>query len=315
MKRFLFPLLLLLPTGIFAQDVLILNSGDKRAGKLLGMDEKVYRLQIPIAGPPGGAPGGFVSASIPRSEVMRIEFAADTVREALLAGASPAQLLEIEALWKQNEAWLPLAESPAGKIGLTYGSLLLQSGKAKDAKLALELFKQLESQDWSEANRTKARQGRLQALIATGNAQAAAAEAGELAQATADPAILIQARFILAEAADKELRRLMEENPRWEEDVHVIPQRARLMNAALDDYLYASLFYGSEIEPAARGLWGAAGIYQFTGHTELAIETARDLVALYPTTRSAKLANDYLHSLTDEQKQTDYEKEARDEKP
>ncbi|HEY5792830.1 MAG TPA: hypothetical protein VIS74_05990 [Chthoniobacterales bacterium] len=316
MKTRLLSLLLLLTAALLpAQDVLFMNNGEKRAGKLIGVDAKIYRLQIPLPVPAGAQSAGFATATVPRTEVARIEFADDPARDEKLATATPARLAEVEPLWKQAEPWLGIPKSPAGKIAAAYGALLLKSGQPENAARALALFQRIETESWSEADHALARQGRLQALIATGRAAEAAAEAAKLARETEDPAIVLQAKFILAEAADQSLRTLVAENPRWEEDVHVIPERARLMNAALDDYLYASLFFGSEIEPAARGLWGATSVYQFTGQTELAVETCRDLLALYPATSSARLAQDFLNTLTDEQKQTDYEKEAKDETP
>jgi hypothetical protein len=47
--------------------------------------------------------------------------------------------------------------------------------------------------------------------------------------------------------------------------------------------------------------------------TDLAIETSRDIAALYPATPEAKLASDYLASLTPEQLAVDFEAEARKE--
>ena len=123
--------------------------------------------------------------------------------------------------------------------------------------------------------------------------------------------MLIEAKYILATAADASLRKLLTDNPRWAEDSHVIPERHRLYNEALDLYLYPSLFAGSESEAAARGLWGAASIYLLAGESQKALECARDIAALYPHTKTASQAADLIASLPESQRAIDPEKEAR----
>ncbi len=312
--------LLLMAAG-FAQtapglDTLFLASGEKNVGRLTGFDAQSYRLQKALSAPPGapaGAPPMFATVTIPRGNVVHIEFGADDARDKKLREATPAQLVEVEALWKQLEPWLAIAKSPAGRIGLVYGDLLLRSGDPANAQKALALFLKIEKETWNEGDLMLAKQGRLRAMVATGNAKEAVQEAIELARISEDPAVLIEANYILAGAADKDLRKLLEDNPRWEEDIYVIPERHRLYNEALDLYLHPYLFFGSEIEPAARGLWGAAGIYQFTGETAHAAELSRDLVVIYPGTKYAALAQTFLDGLPNEFKQQDGEKEAREE--
>ncbi|MFZ4682859.1 MAG: hypothetical protein ACOYMS_10170 [Terrimicrobiaceae bacterium] len=297
-------------------DTLFMASGEKSVGKLAGFDAQTFRMQKPLPAPPGapaGAPPMFATVTVPRANVVHIEFGADEARSKLFKDATPAQLPQIEAVWKQFEPWLPIAKSPAGNIGLVYGDMLLRSGDAANAQKALDLFTKIEKETWNQDDIVLAKQGRLRAMVATGNAKDAIDEALALAKISEDPAVLIEAKYILAEAADKGLRKLLDENPRWEEDILVIPERHRLYNEALDLYLFPSLFFGSESEPAARGLWGAVGVYQFTDATQDAVECARDLAALYPGTRYAKQAQDFLNSLPESQKHEDYEKDARKE--
>lgn len=297
-------------------DTLFMASGEKSVGKLAGFDAQIFRMQKPLPAPPGapaGAPPVFATVTIPRANVVHIEFGVDEARTKLLKEATPAQLAQIEMLWKQFEPWLPIAKSPAGTIGLVYGDVLLRSGDAPNAQKALALLSKIEKETWNRDDIVLAKQGRLRAMVATGNAKDAIEEALALAKISEDPAVLIEAKYILAEAADKALRKLVEENPRWEEDILVIPERHRLYNEALDFYLFPSLFFGSESEPAARGLWGAVGVYQFTGETTHAAEISRDLVTLYPGTKYAALAQKFLDGLPAEFKNQDSEKEAREE--
>jgi len=313
----LLTLLCLCPALCFAQtppDTIFLLRGEKMAAKVVaieGPNIRVQRALPPLPGAPAGATPVFAIVTIARAEVDRIEFAPDEARDRRVREATVAQLAEIELLWKRHEAWLAMPKSPAGAIGLAYGDLLLRTGDPANAAKALALFRQMETRSWNPGDLMFAKQGRLRAMVATGNAKDAITEAAELAKLSEDPAVLVEAKYILAEAADKGLRKLMEENPRWEEDVFVIPERNRLYNDALDLYLHPYIFFGSEIDAAARGLWGASGVYQFTGETTHAAELCRDLVAIYPGTKYAGLAQKFLDGLPEEIRKQDNEKEAR----
>jgi len=297
-------------------DTVFMAGGEKNVGKLAGLDAQTIRLQKNLPPPPGspaGAPAVFASVRIPRTHIIRIEFAPDEAQDKTLKDAAPDQRAQIEALWKQFEPWLSVAKSPAGNIGLVYGDLLLRTGDADNAQKALILFTKIEKETWNPDDIALAKPGRLRAMVATGNARDAMQEALALAKISADPEVLIEAKFILAEVADKGLRKLVENNPRWEEDILIMPERHRLYNEALDLYLFPSLFFGSEAEPAARGLWGAVGIYQFANAMPDAVACARDLTAFYPGTRFAKQAQDFLNTLPESQKHEDHEKEAQQE--
>lgn len=315
MKPVLLLILLMAPL-LQAQDVLFMKNGEKRPGRLAGLDSVQFRLQVPLPPPPGTAPGAapiFASVSVPRGDVDYIEFAPDPALEAVLKSPAPAQIAEIEARWIKAEPWLTVPRSPAARIANAFGGVLLQSGDPARAARALELFKKVEAGAWDPADKLTARQGRLRAMVATGNAKDAINEALELSAVTEDPAVLIEAKYILASAADASLRKLLEDNPRWEEDINIIPERHRLYNEALDLYLYPGLFAGSESEAAARGLWGAAGIYILTGESQKALECARDIASLYPQTKPAGPAKEFIASLPEAQRAIDPEKDARAE--
>jgi hypothetical protein len=297
-------------------DTIFLLRGDRMAGKVAALEGPNVRVQRPLPPPPGApAPATpmFATVTIARSDIDFIEFAPDESRDRKVREATVAQLPEVEALWKRYEPWLSMRKSPAGAIGLAYGNLLLRSDQPANAAKALALFRQIERQTWNDDDLMGAKQGRLRAMVATGHAKDAVQEAAELAKLSEDPAVLVQAKYILAEAADHALRKLTEENPRWEEDIFIIPERNRLYNDALDLYLHPSLFFGSETEAASRGLWGACGVYRFTGETAQAAEVARDLVAIYPGTPYAALARKFLDELPEEIRQQDAEKDARDD--
>jgi len=281
-----------------------MTNGSRRSGRVVGVDDKFYRLLVTLA--PGSPPA---TVSVQRGDVSSIDFAQDPARDRILARPAPSDLLQLAEYWKSLQPFLAVPKSPAGPVGRTYAGLLLASGVPGNAETALGIFSQIERDTWDEADRTAAREGRLRTMIATGRANEAVEEAKKIAGLSEDPAVLIEAKFILASAAHGQLKKLEEDNPRWDQDIYIRPERARLYNEALDLYLYPALFFGSEIEPAARGLSGALEVYRFGGDTANAVETARDLVTLYPATSYAKAAGEYLASVPPDQLPAEPEKE------
>ena len=297
-----------------AQDVLLLKNGDRRAGEIISADATTIRLRVPLGGPAlPGAGAAMATVGIPRADIDAIEFKADPNREARLRSATPDRIPEVEADWKRLEPWIDFPRSQAGAIGCKLGELLLLTKDPTKSASALELFTLIEQKSWSDDDKARAKQGRLRAMVATGRATEAIDQAKQLAAESEDPEILIEANYIMAQSADKDLKTFLEENPRWEQDSTVIDRRHELYNRVLELYLYPALFYGSDNERAARGLWGAVGVYRASNQLPLAIETSRDIAVLYPSTTEAKLAQDFLATLKPDQLATDFEAEARKE--
>lgn len=275
-----------------ANDVLFMRTGPPRAGRLVEKDGEIFRLSVPLV--PGQAPA---RVSIPAAEVERIEFAENEARDAFLRGEADQDIIAAARWWGANERYTAQPNAPAPAIGRRYADLLLAHENRLFRQRALEIYQRLEVEAWSPAERALARQGRLRAMIATGRAGEAVEEARALAESSEDPAVLMEAKFILATAEASELRKLLEENPRWEEDIFVRPERHRLYHGALDLFLYPALFYGSEIGAASRGLWAACEIYQLGGDVANARTTAEDLTVLYPETPEAHKAETFLAAL------------------
>ena len=297
-----------------AQDVLLLKNGDRRAGEIISADATTVRLRVSLGGPAlPGAGAAMATVGIPRADIDAIEFKADPTREERLRSATPDRIPEVEADWKRLQPWIDFPRSQAGAIGCKLGELMLLTKDPAKSASALELFTLIEKQSWSDQDKARAKQGRLRAMVATGRATEAIDQAKQLAAESEDPEILIEANYIMAQSADKDLKTFLEENPRWEQDSTVIDRRHELYNRVLELYLYPALFYGSDNERAARGLWGAVGVYRASNQLPLAIETSRDIDILYPATTEAKLAQDFLATLKPDQLATDFEAEARKE--
>ena len=314
MKRTL--LILLAATCVAqAQDVLEMKTGNRRAGKIVSFNERFIRLELDIPSEGGAAPQSVASIAVPRADVLSIDFALDPQRDAAIRSAAISDIPALEADWKIFKPWLEMSRSPSGSIACALGNALLATKERKNADRALELFTLVEEKAWQASDKARAREGRLRAMTATGKAAKAIEEAKALAGETEDPEILIEANYLLAQAAEKELGEFLKENPRWDIDTNVIDQRHRLHNRVLELYLYPSLFFGTNNEKAARGLWGAIGIYRTSGEERLAIETSRDILALYPKTPEAERARTYLASLKPGQLAADLEAEAGKEMP
>ncbi|MCX6964841.1 MAG: hypothetical protein NTW41_05760 [Verrucomicrobia bacterium] len=314
MRKTVLSILFATALACHAEDVLLLKNGTRRAGEIVSADATTIRLRVPLAGPAATIPGAAAATvGIPRADVESIEFNPDPAREERLRTVDPAKAYEVEIDWKRQEPWLSFPRSPAGAIGCVLGDLWLKSKDLAKATQALELFNRIEAQSWSDEDKARAKQGRLSALVALGRAEEAVEQAQKLAEESEDPQILIEAKNIMAQAAEKDLRTFLEENPRWELDANVIEERHRLYNRVLELYLYPALFFGSDTERSARGLWGAAGIYRISNQTNLTVETARDIVTLYPETAEAAPAKQYLASLKPEEIAGDFEAEARKE--
>ena len=312
MKRTL--LILLAVTSIcHAQDVLEMKTGNRRVGKIISVDEKTIRLQLDIPAQSGSALQAAPSIALPRNDVQAIDFAIDTSRDAAVHSAAIQDIPALEQHWEKFRPWLDFPRSPSASIGCALGNALLATKERKNADRALELFTLIEEKSWQESDKARAREGRLRAMTATGKAAKAIEEAKTLAAETEDPEILIEANYLMAQAAEKSLRSFLKENPRWDIDPAVIDERHQLHRRVLELYLYPSLFFGTNNEKAARGLWGAVGIYRTSGEHQLAIETSRDILAFYPATPEAEQARTYLASLKPDQLAVDWETEAKKE--
>ena len=282
-----------LPTPSPARDAVSLKSGDIRTGTVLSLDEHFLRMEVELPPRKNSTTSEIITAtvSIPAQDVHTIKFS-DTAQN-ILAKIPPNKLPTLQAIWKKLLPFHSNPESPTGANGNANTSALIENNQPLEA---ITLSQLIELQSWSDADRTAARRNRLRAMILSGQAAAAQAEARDFARLTEDPILLIEAKHILATAADESLRQLVKDNPRWQEDIFIIPERNRLYHEALDSYLYPALFFGSEEPAAARGLWAAAQLLDFCGDTTLALEYARDITFLYPQSPQAREATQFLNN-------------------
>ena len=290
------------------QATLVLKNAPKRTGEIVFADDHQIRLKIPV----GELGGATAIISIKRSEVEAIDFTLEPPMEESLSAPTPSRIAELDGLWAKFGHWLAMPNSPTGRIGCALGEALLASSNSQNTKKALGIFKEVETKAWNLADRERAKVGRLQSMLASGKATEAMSEAKDIAMNKENASLLIQAKFIMGQARHKDFLKFLKENPRWKEDSRAIPERDQIYNEVLELYLYPALFMGSDKESAARGLWGVVDIYRASGEIPLAIETSRDITALYPDSPYASKAKEFLFQLNPEQIAMDKEKEGRE---
>ena len=275
---------------VSAQDTVEYVDGNKRAGRLAGADDKVFKLRIPA--PVAGQQAAVIA--INRNEVEKIVFGPDPDLETVIKDPVIGRTAFARLLWQRLEPFLSVPESPTAKAGIAYGDILLLSADAVRHHEALDLFRRIETEAWNEQDRGRALRGRLQALLRLGRVDEASREAEEMAARTEDPELLLETKLLLAETRLAALRALLGENPRWSEDPPVQAERNRLLNETLDLALYPFLFHGTSREQAAKGLWLVREAHLLAGDTDAAREVATDITVIYPQTRHAGPAREAL---------------------
>lgn len=275
---------------LVAQDTIEYLDGTTRTGKVVGADEKVFRLRIPSPMP--GQPPATVS--ILRAEVDKITFGPDVDLETVRKDPVLGRTAFARVLWQRLEPFLTVPESHAGKAGLVYGDILLLSSDSNRHEEALALYRRIENEAWDEEDRQSATRGRLKAMLKLGRVDEASQEAEALAEAAEDPGLLLETKLLLAQTRIAALSDLLEANPRWHLDPPVRAERNQLLNDALDLALYPFLFHGTAHDQAAHGLWLAHEAYLLAGDPDSARKVATDITAIYPETRYAGPAREAL---------------------
>lgn len=288
--------MLLFSVNALAADIIYLKRGDSAEGKILLIDDEKLSLEIRHELSPGNF--GSRTVNVPLDYIDYIEFEATQGEAELLADPAAADIEALSALWDEKRKYLHRPRSNSGTVALAYANKLLAiSENEVRAAQAKELFEKIGSDDWNEDNKRLAKQGRLRAMIAMGEMDTAISEATKMAEETEDPKILIEAKFVLASAEFSKLKAIEKEHPRWMEDDEVKPSRNLHYNEALDLFLFPYLFYGSEEEASARGLWNAVEVYRFSKDESNARSCAEDIIKLYSNTTYEPRAKQFLSTI------------------
>lgn len=262
---------------IRAQDTVVLKNGRRADCRILDFTTDAVR----ISWKPDAA-GPLQNRDVPLADVDYVELGplpgeAEARAQAVKVSRSDPLL----PFWAKRVAWLGRPRSDAGELGLTYAELLTREPTTDRLERALKVYQQIESGDWSAERRGRAQAGRLRVMLRQGRTGEVKPLATNLLEKTGDPRVLIELRHVLAEAAAASLTQLEKDHPRWKDEDEVVPEHDRLLNEALDGYLFPHLFYGTEEDLAARGLWAAVQLSLAQGQAAQGSDWAVDLTKLY----------------------------------
>lgn len=272
-----------------AEDIIHLKHGAPLHGDILQIADDQVKIHVRQG-------NAMAVRALPDDAIDFIDFEVPEAEAKALASGDGRAL---RVVWIGKQKLLGRRESNAGQIALAYAEALLEVDSDPAKSDALELFTNVEKDDWNAKRRVLARTGRLRALLALGNAEAAMAEARAMAEETEDPALFLEARHVLATIDFQELEKQVDENPRWEEDDTVRESIRALYDGTVDRALEPYLFYGSEEAAAARGLLLAARTHRLAGREEDARSCAEDILALYAKTEYAARAKEFLSESPD----------------
>jgi tetratricopeptide (TPR) repeat protein len=261
--------------SLASADVLHLKNGTKVEGEIKSFDGQKFVLAITI---------GSGSAQAPY--------------DALLLSQDAKSLPDLTAFWEKRLLYLSVPESDTGEIGLKLIQLLLSTKKVSDARESVPLCEKIEKGDWNLERRNHVKALRLEAFVRLGKTEAALDEAQKLLDLSPDNvAVIIDAKFIMAQAAAANLYELEKKNPRWAEIKARRTERQTFIQQSLDGFLYAPSFYPENQSLTARGLWSAAEVANHVGLAEESFRYAREVVNYFPDPTYLTKAQDLVKKL------------------
>ena len=274
-----------------AEHLLTLGTGATVKCKILSSNDTAVKIQYQLN--PGQAPQ---TREVAWAEVLQIDFTMDDEFHQLLATTNlQKDSIKMLARWQQDRSMLSRPKHPIGDLALAFARQAITHPDELLKRKALELCSEIQFSDWSNIRRDHARWLRIRLLDTLKQTADAATEADFFSKdEQADPLLLMNAHLYLAENKHQALRDLERDNPLWEEDDLVRPDREALFHASLDHYLRPSLFFGTLEDTATRGLWGAVQLLTMDQDLQAAGDRARDIIQLYPSAKLATEARNFL---------------------
>jgi hypothetical protein len=260
---------------------------------------------------------------LPLELILHLQFHWTAVERNLHQSPSPASIPALRVLWEARSATLGFPGSNVGETGLALAKSLRLSGEVSALDEAEKLLVLLGAEG-KDPQVVKAARSELETLafarlLRDGKPEEIETRAWEITETAPDenPDLMLLATARLAEIQFARLKVIEEENPRWEEDDQVKPDRDRAYHLSLDLALYPSLFHATRESEASAGLWQAAKVYHYTQEADLRKQALEDLVQLYPGSPEAREAGTILTSLAKPAAGTAEEKpeEPAEEKP
>lgn len=278
-----------------AADVLHLKNGKTVAGQVdqITLQAVAFRYAVDL----GQGRRGEVKRSIRLEDIEFIDFGRSEREVSLLKQGGKAVRVELQKLWDEKGVYLGQPRSSAGEIGLLYAEVLLAADSVYHWNRAMDLYDLIEAQSWSEQDKRRARVGRIRAYMVLGKLGEAAKAAGAVIAGSGDEGMIIEAQLLSGDIGFLQLKELQRENPKWDEDDELRPERNRIYHGILDHYLNVFLFHGTWEQSAAEGLMAAAEVYRFAGDSKGMERALQDVVQIYAATPTAIIAIKELEKL------------------
>lgn len=280
------------------QDVIVLKNGQYAACEIEALTDNIVTFTMHQQ---EGDRGGVIRRTIKTSEVDYVEFDFEPGEEEAFSNRAALDRETVEKWWTHYFAHLHRPRSRTAAWGIALGYALIEEDSELYGSRALQLFDRIAERAWSGIDVAAAKRGRLRAMMATGDLERASSEAKNLATQTEDPELLIEVKYLLAQADFERLKKLEEDNPRWYDDDDVRPLRNELYQGVIDQFMWPYLFHAAQEKAASRGLFQAGVVYEFGGDEERSINAYRDLVALYPKSEARSEGELRLQNLTNEE--------------
>jgi hypothetical protein len=286
-----FVALLVLGTPLLFADTVTLSGGERKAGRILGMEGESLLLSCkPVPGLPP------VTLHFHKSRLAALAFEEDPSLLEFLQTAGRDQLEELRSLWERFAPLLSIRGAHSARIGLRLGILQLGTNAEDSQSETLALFEKIAAAAPNPMEREAAKQGVLRSLLAGRHWERAETEAAAICTSPCGTPLLAEARLTVGLVQSVRLRAFVGENPRWRDDVFVQPERDRLHASALDHLLGTALLPGVPGELAARGLRAAMDVYILAGQTGQAETLATDLATFYAGSSEAVSALEWRES-------------------
>ena len=280
------------------QDVIVLKNGQYAACEIEALTDNIVTFTMHQR---EGDGDGVIRRTIKTSEIDYVEFDFEPGEEEAFSNRADLNRETVEEWWNHHFAHLHRPRSRTAAWGIALGYALIEEDSELYGSRALQLFDRIAERAWSGIDVAAAKRGRLRAMMATGDLERASSEAKNLATQTEDPELLIEVKYLLAQADFERLKELEEDNPRWYDDDDVRPLRNELYQGVIDQFMWPYLFHAAQEKAASRGLFQAGVVYEFGGDEERSINAYRDLVALYPKSEARSEGELQLQNLTNEE--------------
>ena len=237
-------------------DQVELATGEVLSGKIQRIEGESLRLEMSIGGGVAEAPYKLVL-------VKKIVFDRTPEEEALVRSVKTSDIPALLSLLEKRKPFFKMNGADGGEIVLRIVKLLLSEDKKTSAKDALSLLELVEKDDWNFVRKAQVPALRISALLKSGQTEKAAAELDKLETASgsdenAVAEVQVQGSLLKAHKARQELAGLEKQFPRWDLLPEKRIERNRLIQSALDNYLYAAVFRADFSGLAAQGLYQAA---------------------------------------------------------